>query len=345
MNATSCTVVADNASTEIIKTTLYCLIMVTSLAGNSLVIAIIYRKKRMRTTTNIFIANMAVSDLLFPFFAFPKEISEIFLGRMRWVVLGTAGEILCKAVNFFQDISTAVSIQSLVVIAVDRFHAVNFPLRPRFITAKKSRLIVAFTWFTAMVIHSPYFYTFRTKSHENQTYCISTWKPAFETKSAHRLYAGIIMTTLIFIPIFLLVVLYSLIAVELVCQRNAGHQSNQERERRDKENRKVLKQVLTVVLLFISCIMPFTVFMFFCHFVWLWDIPCGFQPFFFPTKFIIHSNAALNPFIYFIFNQNYRKGFKEIVSSCNGALRIPFRKRVSKHRHSLQDETELASVL
>ena len=310
--ATNCTVVVDNTETRIVKTTFYCIVLFTSLVANTLVVLIIQRKKRMRTTTNYFIANMAVSDLLFPIFAIPKEISEVFLGRMSWAVGGIPGDVLCKLISFLQDISTAVSIQSLVVIAVDRFYAVKFPLRPPVITPKKSRGIVCLTWLVALTLHCPYFYTFRVLSVGDSTLCVSTWEPAFETVSTQRLYAVILMVSLTLLPVALLVIFYALIATELLCKQIPGSQTNQERQRREKENAKVLKQVVTVVALFICCIMPFTVLTFLALFVF----QCGFPPtYLFATKFIVHSNAALNPFIYFIFNDNYRRGFKEMFSA------------------------------
>ena len=101
--------------------------MLTSLLGNLAVIAIVSKNKRMRTTTNYLIANMAASDLLISAFAVPRELVQIFAGSNIWLLDGLAGSISCKLVYFLQDISTAVSIQSLVAIAVDRYQGVVFP--------------------------------------------------------------------------------------------------------------------------------------------------------------------------------------------------------------------------
>ncbi|RMX59905.1 hypothetical protein pdam_00001069 [Pocillopora damicornis] len=141
MNSTTSNSTAGEGETvKVLKALCYCVIMLMSLVGNTLVIIIIFRNTRMRTTTNNLIANMAISDLLFPLFAVPKEIAQIVIGKSRWLVVGIGGEILCKFVNFSQDISTAVSILSLVVIAFDRFHAVKFPFQPAVITPKICRI-------------------------------------------------------------------------------------------------------------------------------------------------------------------------------------------------------------
>ena len=80
------------------------------------------------------IANMAMSDLLFPIFLFPLRIAEFHVGS--WIIGGILGQALCKLHIFLANVSGAVSIQSLVLIAVDRFGAVALPLRSSLITRK-----------------------------------------------------------------------------------------------------------------------------------------------------------------------------------------------------------------
>lgn len=46
-----------------IKITLYVILMMFSITGNVLVIATVCKSRRMHTTTNYYIANLAVSDL------------------------------------------------------------------------------------------------------------------------------------------------------------------------------------------------------------------------------------------------------------------------------------------
>ena len=48
----------------IVKCVAYGIIMLLALVGNVLVVFIVWQNKRMRTTTNYFIVNLAVSDLM-----------------------------------------------------------------------------------------------------------------------------------------------------------------------------------------------------------------------------------------------------------------------------------------
>ena len=320
MNSTTSNSTAGEAETvKVIKALCYCVIMLMSLVGNTLVIIIIFRNTRMRTTTNNLIANMAISDLLFPLFAVPKEIAQIVIGKSRWLVVGIGGEILCKFVNFSQDISTAVSILSLVVIAFDRFHAVKFPFQPAVITPKICRIVICLIWVVAVGLHSTYFYTFKLIVEGNDIYCKNEWEPAFETASTQKVYFLIIFLVLIFFPIAVIIILYTAIAIEVWKQKGPTEHSCRERQRREQENRRVLKQVVTVVVVFVSCITPVTIFSCLLLFVWnIEKIPPGIDEvnFHFCALFIMHSNAAISPCIYFIFNKNYRKGLSEIYESC-----------------------------
>ena len=75
----------------------------------------------MRKPINFFIVNMAMSDLLFTLFFIPREIQLFYINS--WLISGPLGQALCKLVILLSDVSFAVSIQSLVLIAVDRFGA------------------------------------------------------------------------------------------------------------------------------------------------------------------------------------------------------------------------------
>lgn len=338
----------EPVTSKVMKTFCYCVIMLMSLVGNTLVITIIYRNKRMRTTTNNLIANMAISDLLFPLFAVPRETAQIFIGQGRWVVGGVGGSILCKIVSFSQDISTAVSILSLVIIAFDRFYAVKFPFKPSIITPKMCRVIILFIWIVAMGIHSPYFYTFRLSIINNVTYCTSVWKPAFDNVSTQKVYFLIIFIVLILFPIALITILYTAIGVEVWRQEGPVERSNQERQRRENENRRVLKQVITVVVVFVSCITPITIFGCFFHFVWNLRPPSPSEidvlNFKFCAQFIMHSNAAINPCIYFVFNKNYRKGLKEICQSC-AQMFNSYKRRPGQDSAQSRIDTRVESVI
>ena len=97
---------SDPTAEKIAKSSAYCLILIVSLVGNTFIGIIVCKTKAMRKTTNFLIVNMAMSDLLFPIFAFQRELSALFVDS--WLISGPLGQDLCKLYVFFSDASTAV---------------------------------------------------------------------------------------------------------------------------------------------------------------------------------------------------------------------------------------------
>ena len=105
----------------------------------------------MRKIFSFFIVNMAMSDLLYSGFAFPWALTELNAGSR--LISGIFGHTLCKMISFATVVSLAVSIQSLVLIAVDRFGAVVFPLRSPLIGSKLCPFLILATWPSCGIVH------------------------------------------------------------------------------------------------------------------------------------------------------------------------------------------------
>ena len=300
-------------SLKYLKTLVYAAIMLFSLLGNTAVIVIVSKNKRMRTTTNYLIFNMAISDLLNSAFAVPRELTQIYTGPGGWLLDGLAGLILCKLAYVFQDISTAVSIQSLVVMAIDRYHGVVFPFRPPIATSKVCKVVIPVIWTVAIGVHGVYFYTVRLMVEDNKTYCTFSWAPKFEERQAQENYFIFISVFLILLPLCVIFSLYALIVLELKKRQHAGSRASVLSNQRRREDGAVMKKILCIVFLFIFCIAPITIAALLFYFVWDWHIPCGMDKLFQAAKFIFYSNASLNPCVYFVLNDKYRKGLKDLL--------------------------------
>ena len=304
-----------SSSVKYIKTFAYVLILLVSLFGNFAVIAIVSRNRLMWTSTNVLIANVAASDLLLSVFAVPRELVEIFTGPRRWLLDGLTGLILCKLVYFFQDISTAVSIQSLVVIAIDRYRGVVFPFRTPLITTRVLKVLIPIIWIVAMCIHGPYFYTVRLVVQDNKWYCTFSWAPKFDERRTQKRYFVFLSIFLIFLPLCIILTLYTLIVRELKRRRVSCNDTGaiDMRRRRQREDAAIMKRVLIIVFLFILCMIPITVSAFFLYFVWNGHEPCGMNQLFAAAKFIFYSNASVNPCVYVTLSERYRRVLKDLT--------------------------------
>jgi len=138
----------------------------------------------MRKPINYFITNMAMSDLLFPIFLFPRNLTGLYVDH-QWLISGPLGQALCKLVPFLTPVSSFVSIQSLVLIAVDRFGAVVFPLRSPLISSKLCPFFILATWIVAMAVSSPSLFAFQIVEYgDGVVSCGMQWHEAFGESSS-----------------------------------------------------------------------------------------------------------------------------------------------------------------
>lgn len=84
--------------------------------GNYLVVSTFFKSKSLRTARNIFIVNLAVSDLLLCCITIPFTLVEVF--TIRWP-LGDS-PLPCKLLGLLQGLPVFVSSISIVAIALDR---------------------------------------------------------------------------------------------------------------------------------------------------------------------------------------------------------------------------------
>ena len=312
VNGSNCSISVNPTADKIVKTFTYCLIFIVSLVGNSLIAIIVYRTQTLRKPVNLFMVNMAMSDLLFPIFMFPWNLTELYLGLQdSWPISGNLGQILCKFLIFLPSVSVAVSVQSLILIAVDRFGAVVFPFRPPLIRSKLCRFFILATWVMAVVLCSPYLFALKVVEHEGRFVCVERWKETFGEASSISIYALLLSVFLFYIPIAVLTILYSIILIKLKTRIFPGEQSAHVAEQRAKRHRNVLKMVIAIVLAFALCWLPFTI-------IGSQGLPC--KIFFDMAWLVAQSNCALNPCICFFFSENYRRGVKAFLK-CFGASR------------------------
>ena len=79
VNGSSCSFLSSPTAQKIGETFAYCLIFVVSLVGNSFIGIVVYRTQTLRKPINYFIVNMAMSDLLFPIFFCPRNLTYLYV--------------------------------------------------------------------------------------------------------------------------------------------------------------------------------------------------------------------------------------------------------------------------
>ncbi|KAI5609193.1 chemokine XC receptor 1, partial [Silurus asotus] len=98
----------------------FCIVFVLSIIGNSLVLGILAHYENMKSLTNIFILNLALSDLLFSV-GLPFWVHYFIWG---W----NLGDVACKTVCFVFYAGFYSSVVFLMLMTIQRYMAVVYPL-------------------------------------------------------------------------------------------------------------------------------------------------------------------------------------------------------------------------
>ena len=294
----------------------YYLSFVVALIGNIIIGIIVYRTRSMRKPINFFIVNMAMSDLLFPIVCFPYIVAEINFSY--WLLGGPLGQALCKLHDFLVDVSAFVSIQSLVLIAVDRFGAVVFPLRSPLISSKRCRFFILTTWIIAVAANIPDAMTYELVEHKEGMVCVHKWNEVFGESLSYRNYIVSMLVVFWYVAMVLIAILYMTVVIKLKSQNIPGEGSANGREQQSRRQKNVLKMSIAIVVTFIVCWLPATIWWFLILYPPDSTVTasCGFQYFKVIAFCVAHSNSAMNPYISFIFSGNYRQGLKNLSRCC-----------------------------
>ena len=134
------------------ETVLFAFTNVVAVFGNLLTFYAVYRKPRLRTIPNMFVRALAVSDILMSTCCMPFKVVTLFHGR--WIF----GESYCLFQGFAALTFGIVTMDTMGIIAVNRFFCVVKPERYLLLFKKKRALIyIVIVWCLAFVGSVPPF--------------------------------------------------------------------------------------------------------------------------------------------------------------------------------------------
>ncbi|XP_062618893.1 somatostatin receptor type 5-like [Saccostrea cucullata] len=282
----------------VILVTSYSLIFVVGLIGNGLVIYVVLRFAKMKTVTNLYILNLAVSDALFlaslPFLIVTTIIKH-------WI-FGTA---MCKIYFVLFSINFFASVFQLTALSADRYLAVCHPVRSsRYRNTTIAFLVCLVMWSVSFIIMLPiilYSNTYANSDTSHQT-CTIMW-PEGQAIPADKAFTWYTFLLGFLIPVSLISVLY--ISVILRLQNVGPAIKSKERKR---SHRKVTRMVLAVISVYVVCWLPYWVFQINLTFLKReleeWEIYL-----FNGLTVLQFANSMLNPLLYAFLSENFRRSF------------------------------------
>jgi hypothetical protein len=308
----------DTKGTKIVKIVALSVVMVVAFVLNSLVIAVFAKTPSLHRTVNYFLVNMAVSDLLLAFAAIPKELLELGTDSTYWRVGGDFGHFLCILQSILVDISSVVSILSMICITIDRFCAVMMPLRVTLVPGKVRGIIIGLIWILSVINYSYYFYVMRLTSDDQGNFkCLMSFEPLDTIKMSTILvtYIAVLYGCL---PWILVAFLYTAMVVGLKRARISIEANDQNNVRRNRST-SVTRQAFIIVLVFSICFFPISaIFLVIAH---VYHFTCSPLPYFghlyFTAQLMMFLNAALNPCVCLFLSENYRNGLWKILKLNN----------------------------
>ena len=286
---------------------LYSIIVVVGLAGNSLVIAIVCKTRSMFTPTNILLANVAAADLISLLWC----PIPLVIGLSGIHVSGESADYICKFFTGYSVTCLTVSVTylSLMVLAVERFHAIVKPFNSALaLTNNRMRYVIGFIWMTAVAFSMPGFIF--SEYDEQLGRCLDPWTLE-KAGSVKWLYVMSLVSSLSFSGCLFYCyfqILKGIFINRTVCSAEivSSRQSN------EKEKRKLALISFTVTVAYYLCYLPFLVFELYVAFQPYQAILDNYEDLYKVYRivgFVMYVNSCLNPFFYGFQSSNYRKNF------------------------------------
>ncbi|XP_050533815.1 thyrotropin-releasing hormone receptor-like isoform X1 [Daktulosphaira vitifoliae] len=302
------------------------IILGVGVVGNIMVPIVILKSKDMRNSTNIFLINLSIADLMVLLICTPTVFVEVNSQPETWVL----GEELCKAVPFVELTVAHASVLTILAISFERYYAICEPLRAGYVCTKTRAMVICLlAWGLAALFTSPMLdlpdyrwerYVDNTMVTVCQTNVTGFWPVFF--------FVGTISLFFV-LPLAVLAILYVIIAQHLTA--NSGIVAPNTNRAALRYRRQVVLMLGTVVASFFLCQLPFRALI-----LWivlappdynLFEVFGGMYNYYMVLLFcrmMLYINSAFNPILYNLMSSKFRDGFRRLCG---------IRRRPWNHRH------------
>lgn len=346
---------------------LFGVIIVVGLVGNCMVVGVIVSKRKMRTTVNLLLLNLALSDLTFltvcvPFVAYHYAADN-------WDM----GGIMCKLSQFLLYVTVYVTVYTLILIAAVRYFTIVYSSSSaRLRTKRNICMAIGAIWAIMLVANVPILLVYRVKRFPNPGLADPSDDEAvykycgMETKETGQLLFLTFFILTYMLPLVIITTFYFLIMRFLHSSRNnslrstiasTSSMSSSSSSRRassrsvgcSERKSHATRIVMSVCLVFGLCWLPLHAHLLVVYF--------GTQPvqrlyeiFRVLCHCLAYANSSMNPIIYNYVSKDFRKSFRQLLATCTcpknrlQILRPPTSSRYEPDTADARSRLRLSSV-
>ncbi|XP_052397862.1 type-1 angiotensin II receptor A-like [Carassius gibelio] len=283
---------------------------VIGIIGNSMVVAVIYRYMKLKSVPNVFVLNLAISDLTF-LITLPLWASFTAMSY-HWPF----GTFLCKASAGLVIFNLYTSIFFLTALSIDRYLAIVHPLSSRCQrTLFYANLTCVLIWLFALLLSAPTALSRDVYDIGNSTLCAMLHHGEqinlLVTLSVLKSVLGFL------VPFLVIITCYCLIGRALLVSKGLLRKSVRSRED------ETLRLIAATVLAFFVCWAPHQAFHF-MHLLAMLGVVENCQtldvidtaiP---VTICISYLNSCVNPIVYGFVGHNFRKNLLRLLGCGSG---------------------------
>ncbi|KAG7198423.1 hypothetical protein KM043_005811 [Ampulex compressa] len=298
----------------------YVVIFVTGIFGNIATCVVIVRNTSMQTATNYYLFSLAISDLTLLVLGLPNELS-VFWQQYPWV-LGTA---LCKIRAYVSEMSSYVSVLTIVAFSMERYLAICYPLRVYRMSGLKRPIRFIFaTWAIGMVSAIPFAiytkvnlveYPPDSGNYSSDSAICAMLLPYMPRFPLYELSSIIFFL----VPMLVILVVYTGIGLKI---RNSTRetlgpmvQGTIHGDTKQVQSRKsVIRMLIAVVIMFFICWAPFHA----QRLLYVYGQDADYYPDLNEWLYILsgclyYFSTTVNPILYNLMSVKYRQAFKKTI--------------------------------
>ena len=277
----------------------FAVILSLCFVGNSITLLIMVLNRRMRVVpANMFVASLAISD--FSLAALSSFSGFVVLSTSHWPFSNT----FCQYQGYMAITLAIASMQTLAMMAVNRYFRIVSPKKyRRYFSKKKTMIIIFVAWLYSFCAPLPYVISGnKMVFHPSKFFCyLQIDSRAFTTLLA-IVYVGF--------PTFIIIYCYLRIFKTVRSHNNNFQTSYAGNSAVNVEEIKVARTLFVIVVFFNLCWTPVFVIDIVDTIQGSWIFP---REAYVAYSFLATISSALNPMIYGVLNKNFQDEYLKIL--------------------------------